>query len=340
MTDTQTLLQNQARGAARELAQRWLQRAAEAAQRLHDEADSEALHDFRVGLRRLRATERAYRPQLEDVFGKKLRRRLRRLARDTNLARDAEVQLQWLDAQRAALRPHQRRGWHYLRARLLARIADEYGRIRAEADREFHDIAQRLDEGLSAPPDSAASPPFAAVCAAVLRATVGELTADVAALDTVHDDAAIHELRLTIKRARYLLDPVADAIAAPALPRALSQWQDRLGSIHDLQVLGDELVAAGHAAGMRHYGSLVEQALRDADADLPVRRGDERAGLVALARLAAAEQRRRRDELQAAVRGGEADRLIEQVAAAASALHPVGGSPDDVEGSPPPPLPA
>src|ERR1051325_8498431 len=64
--------------------------------RLADPDDTEALHDFRVALRRLRSTLRGFRPELGDAVPKKLQRRLRDLARTTGAGRDAEVQLAWI----------------------------------------------------------------------------------------------------------------------------------------------------------------------------------------------------------------------------------------------------
>jgi inorganic triphosphatase YgiF len=61
----------------------------------------EALHDFRVALRRVRSVTRALRPYLGKAVRKKHERRLRDAARATALARDAEVQLAWLAQERA-----------------------------------------------------------------------------------------------------------------------------------------------------------------------------------------------------------------------------------------------
>ena len=53
-----------------------LDAARAAHERLKDASDTEALHDFRVALRRLRSVLRAYRPWLKNI-PRKLRRRLR-----------------------------------------------------------------------------------------------------------------------------------------------------------------------------------------------------------------------------------------------------------------------
>jgi len=63
--------------------------------RLANESDRDALHDFRVAVRRLRTVLRAFRRELKTV-PKKLERQLRDLTRATSGGRDAEVQLAWL----------------------------------------------------------------------------------------------------------------------------------------------------------------------------------------------------------------------------------------------------
>src|SRR6476646_3575706 len=64
-----------------------------------DTADADALHDLRVGLRRLRSWLRAFRPEIDDTVRGKTRRRLRDLTQITNAARDAEVWREWIDTQ-------------------------------------------------------------------------------------------------------------------------------------------------------------------------------------------------------------------------------------------------
>src|SRR5262245_26126651 len=77
--------------AARALALRFLDEASVARERLQDPHDTEALHDCRVGLRRLRSCLRAYDACLGARISRKMRRRLRDIAASTNAGRDAEV---------------------------------------------------------------------------------------------------------------------------------------------------------------------------------------------------------------------------------------------------------
>ena len=52
--------------------------------------DAEALHDFRVALRRLRSVLRSFRSELGDAVSRKLQRRLRDVTRATGAAREGE----------------------------------------------------------------------------------------------------------------------------------------------------------------------------------------------------------------------------------------------------------
>ena len=63
------------------------------------EAD-EALHDFRVGVRRLRSWLRAFKPWLRTDISRKRRRSLSKIADATREARDATVHLEWLRKER------------------------------------------------------------------------------------------------------------------------------------------------------------------------------------------------------------------------------------------------
>ena len=84
------LLDRSAEESARLLALSYLDQIDRAERRLANPSDREALHDFRVGLRRLRSTLSSYRVQLQDSITPSMRRRIRDLARATNAGRDTE----------------------------------------------------------------------------------------------------------------------------------------------------------------------------------------------------------------------------------------------------------
>jgi CHAD domain-containing protein len=107
---TPSLLDRPAAEAARLLALRLLDDAASARLRLGRPDDPEALHDFRVAIRRLRSSIRAWRDVLDNAVSPRVLRRLRRLARATSESRDLEVHLAWVAAQAPNQREYQRPG--------------------------------------------------------------------------------------------------------------------------------------------------------------------------------------------------------------------------------------
>ncbi|HEV2844144.1 MAG TPA: CHAD domain-containing protein, partial [Thermoanaerobaculia bacterium] len=134
---------------ARLLALSFLDQARDARPRLADPSDGEALHDFRVGLRRLRSCLRAYRSYLEESVPRKLAKKLRRLAQATGPGRDTEVQIAWLRGRSAHLAATHRAGLAWLLARLEKRMREAYEDSREEIERDFDKIEESLRRRLS-----------------------------------------------------------------------------------------------------------------------------------------------------------------------------------------------
>ncbi|WP_051748866.1 CHAD domain-containing protein [Nevskia soli] len=312
--------------AARKLLLRQLKNAEAAGHRLAIGEDPDALHDFRVALRRFRSIERAHRDWVADALPKKLRKRLRELVQSTGPARDSEVQLGWLDLQRAALRPNQRSGYQWLRRRLEDRQRQGYAAIRAAVPLEFAALGALLRAALTMP--SEATPvSFAQVSGERLRPLVAEIDGSFAAIgEDAEQMAPVHAARLLVKRARYLLEPVAAALPdGKELVRRLGGLQDLLGEMHDAEVLGASLGEAAADAGAARYRALIRQALGDDAAEFgPVarQRGDERAGLSALARRVQEQMRAGRAQLLEKLRSGEISALMRRLDAAAKELAP------------------
>src|SRR4030088_1568265 len=85
-----------------------------------DADGDEAVHDFRVAIRRLRSWTRAFKPWLRDDLRPKQQRRFSRIAETTRIVRDASVHLEWLRKERSALSARQRVGQTWLSERLDA----------------------------------------------------------------------------------------------------------------------------------------------------------------------------------------------------------------------------
>jgi CHAD domain-containing protein len=238
------LLDRSAPESARLLALTYLEQIDQARGRLGDSLDREALHDFRVGLRRLRSAIRSYRAELNDSITGKMRRRLRDLARATNDGRDVEVQLAWLEQQAGRLGPDDVRGCFWLIGRLEDRKQRTHDRATADVARRYEKAAAKLRRSLSVlrielqtgGGQRAAS--FREVTAALVQQQVIELRDDLSRIGNGSDAGQVHRTRISLKRLRYLLEPVARRNRrAGALVRRFKEGQDLLGQHHDMHVL-------------------------------------------------------------------------------------------------------
>jgi CHAD domain-containing protein len=279
----------------------------DAAQRLRRGADVEALHDFRVALRRLRGCLRAYAPWLEP--GRKLTRRLRRLARTTNAARDAEVGLEWVRDRLPALESREQLGARWLAAHLEARRTRGYRRARTCIMRRWARIEPRLRGRLAAGATTACTESFAAVSGALILTHADALERALTTLNAGAHDRQAHRARIRGKRLRYLLKPFcarapggipAGVPGAAEAVAALKSLQDELGELQDTHVLLDTLRVAAPNAAAAYARRVMEIALGGGtEVQLRLARHDDPLpGLLALARAAAA----RRTERWAALR--------------------------------------
>ncbi|HEX4963909.1 MAG TPA: CHAD domain-containing protein [Thermoanaerobaculia bacterium] len=310
---------------ARLVALSYLDQAAAAREHLTVGDDPEALHDFRVALRRLRSTLRAYRDLLDESVPKKLARRLKRLAGATGPGRDAEVQLEWVRGRSASLGSQQRQGQAWMLARLNGRMRDAYDDLQEDVERDFPGLEGDLRRHLSVYRtkvflDPEAPPPtFGEVTARILRGQVEDLAAHLGRVRHADDQDEAHQARISAKRVRYLLEPFAEELPeAGAMVKRFKALQDLLGELHDSHVLESELAEALEDAAAERARRLLELALA-ADADPARLRAERRrsreAGLIALAR----HNRDRRDrlfaDLEAGWLDGEADGFLKDVAA-------------------------
>lgn len=306
---------------ARLLALFFLDQAAEARPRLSDPADGEGLHDFRVGLRRLRSCLKAYDAWLD--IPQKLARRLKRLAGSTGPGRDTEVQIEWLRGRGSHLSSHHRAGLAWLIARLEARMRDAYEEMEDEVADEFGKLEKDLRARLSvyrAEIHLDAHAPratLAEVTAGILHRQVEDLEDRLARIEDAGSVEEAHEARIRAKRVRYLLEPLAEEIpeAAPVVKR-FKGLQDLLGEIHDAHVLESELAEATGAAAAERARRILELSLADAPDDNLLRAERRRAresGLIALARLNRARRDRLFERLDADWLDGKAGDFLREV---------------------------
>jgi CHAD domain-containing protein/CYTH domain-containing protein len=284
-----SLLDRPAAEAARLLALRLLDEAAAARVRMDNPADTEALHDFRVAIRRLRSSLRAWHEVLTDAVSPKVLRRLRRLARATGESRDLEVHLAWVAAQAPQLREYQRPGVQWLEERLRRQQGRAARRLNRAFERHYQPADARLRQRLAVYQATLDPRPLSAAGALaplVLR-LAGELEARLALVQSITDEARAHDVRIAAKRLRYLLDPFAVELQdAPAIVAQLKALQDVLGELHDAHVFAGELAESLEGAAVEQAKRVSRELLHwtgDAGAPEVIPLEDPRPGLVALA---------------------------------------------------------
>jgi CHAD domain-containing protein len=211
--------------------------------------DEEALHDMRVGARRLRV---ALPVLARKPHGRRVRRSLRVLRQVTRAAgasRDLDVAVTLLAERREAPNTPElsvlRRRLRAARARSRSRMAE------ALLDLEIAALRRHLRTVLARRADGV-FPVLRRLRES--RAALGAAT--LAAIDALGDryqPAALHRLRIRIRRLRYLGE-LSDALRGQASsgPAELKALQDRLGLVQDAWVLAAWFggqAAAAQAAG-------------------------------------------------------------------------------------------
>lgn len=323
--------------AARRIARGFLDEARAAAARLDDPDDAEALHDFRVAIRRLRATLRAWSGALRPELTRRHQRALRRVQQATGDGRDAEVMLDWIRAQAAVMPADARPGHARLIERLTARKNKAYAKARSDVRHAFAGVDRKLRRRLATwtqviDVEAPVEPPtYAAALADALVAHVRILDEALREAAADDDNERLHAARIDAKRLRYLVEPVRDAAeGAAGLVRQCKQLQDVLGELQDAAVLAGEL---GGKLG-RKVGRELD-ADRDADRDAE----NEAAAPAAATTLTAltALNTARTDRLLADVHthwiGGALAALVASVEAFAQTLRTRGdgGAPVEIE---------
>jgi CHAD domain-containing protein len=217
---------------------------------LEARAGEEALHDFRVAVRRLRSLVRALRPSLAGAVRRKHERLLKSVANATSAARDAEVQIAWLARERPQVSARDAAAVDWLVERLAQRQRAGYEEASADLSGRFRALSRKLVRALGKPieveRDPAGPPSLGEVLAEIVRSQAVDLLSGLEAVSGPFDVERAHAARIAGKRLRYALEPLrgnprADSSAAVS---HLKDLQDILGELHDAHVLGEILAAA------------------------------------------------------------------------------------------------
>ncbi len=293
-----TLLDEPAPRGARLVALALLARLVADRERLTARRDKEALHDFRVALRRLRSWLRALEPALTGSSARGSQRRLRRVAKASNAGRDAEVFLGWLRSARKRIPERNRTAARWLITRFDRQRREAEGSLGGLLERDFARATERLQVRLESyrvvahVHDGVRDAPLATLLAQLVRGQARELRGRLALVRSPDDDGPAHRARIAGKRLRYLLEPVAAFLeGGTSLVQRLKRLQDALGDLHDahvwLAMLGDMASVAAMQEGRRMARTPVSDATGSgAEGDRESDRYPSLAGFAILARLA------------------------------------------------------
>lgn len=300
-------------------------RVDEALARLQAGEDPEALHDFRVAVRRLRAWLRGFESVVAVRSG--TRRRMRTLARRTNAARDAEAAYALLQLVARSLPSRSRGAVRSLEAELGAEIAAATARIARRAGRRWRRVSMRLRrELMDRQPATGIERGFGTAWAEALEAALGKaLDRRAAAVEAAEADD-VHRYRIALKRLRYLVEPLADSVpAAAAAAKQTKRVQEITGTINDLQNFLARLERRARDLAAERGETLFRLRLagRDAEARRVAGRILYRTGpLVALARAAGRELEQRRRDFAEREGASSAPRYEDAVRAVIAHLSP------------------
>ncbi|MBI5208609.1 MAG: CHAD domain-containing protein [Elusimicrobia bacterium] len=315
--------------------------------RLDGGADPEALHDFRVGLRRLRVCLRFYRAALAGLAPGKAARRTRKIAESTGEARDTEVFEEWLGLLEKSLKPAHKPGVEAFRRRLSERRQASRQGLVSQARRDFAALDQGLRAAIAADlagPRGAApgqrrtapaapSRTFGAFSASLLRQVALKVKRRLRGFKTAQEDEPLHRARIAAKQLRYLLEPFRWRCAGSrkAIAR-LKRLQDCLGAVHDLNLM---ISALGRCA-KKEVGAWSRRLVESASGG-PARpgrpshsAGNPAPGLVKLAELAGRRRAKLFDRYRHSWEGGRTDKFFADIEAAAARLaaRPADAAPD------------
>jgi CHAD domain-containing protein len=212
--------------------------------------DPEALHDYRVALRRLRSCLRSYRRALRSTLSLRSLRRLRRLAHGTNRSRDLEVHLAWLSQQRERCGEDERPGVGWLFERLTAAQREAEQAMRDLDEGTFPGLHDRLVDELTEfhttirLDGSLPSRSMAAATGSLVREASEQLKARLLKIHGYASEIPIHRARIGGKHLRYLIEPFAQSVPqGEAIVDRLKLLQNGFGDVHDAHVFLAELRA-------------------------------------------------------------------------------------------------
>jgi CHAD domain-containing protein len=201
--------------------------------------DPEAVHQARVGTRRVRSSLRTFKTVLEPGWTSRLRDETKWLADRLGAVRDADVLLARLHGDIAQLADADARAARRLLDRLRRQRAAARSRLLAAMrESRYTRLLEDLLGAASAPAATDGERPAAAALVPLVARAWRKLRKEVRRAGDEPSDEQLHRIRIRAKRCRYAAEAVVPVVGAPAarFAAAAEAVQDILGDHHDAVV--------------------------------------------------------------------------------------------------------
>ena len=222
---------------------------------LLDRTDPEALHDFRVAVRRTRVLlGQVDRDVLPAAVVANAKADFRWLGRETNRLRDLDVYLlgypELRDLVPAGVRAYLQPFHDHLAAEVVAENARLGEVVEGARFRELLEAWEAYFGELFFTGCVDAGQPVEVLAATRIRSVHARVLREGTAIDDGSPDSALHDLRIRCKKLRYLLEFFTDLYPAKRMRRlvkALKALQEVLGAFQDASVQSSAILDFGRA---------------------------------------------------------------------------------------------
>lgn len=220
-------------------------------QEVRKHEDIEAVHKMRVASRRLRAALDAYQSCCDPKRFAWVYRRVKQMTGLLGETRDTDVLIQYLCEQQATVSENEQEGVLWLIASLHAyrqRTQKHLDLFLRKLDplkleRQLKNcVREKTDEQVAqARPitELDAQEPGGENARQIIRERLADMDAYAPYIESPEHIQELHDLRIAAKRVRYTLEVFAEILPAQSqeFVEALTQLQDKLGALHDSEVL-------------------------------------------------------------------------------------------------------